>query len=107
MDRLDRLRFVPLHVAGHDRPEVRQLAASKDLGSSLHVVHEDGRWAAGGEAMVRIWEAVPSLRWLARFARLRFVRPFVEPGYRFVADHRPWFAWLAGSRRCCEGQERS
>jgi predicted DCC family thiol-disulfide oxidoreductase YuxK len=104
MDRLDRLRFVPLQMAGDDRPEVRALAASRDLSASLHVVDEDGRWVAGGEAMVRVWEQVPALRPLARFARLPIVRRFVEPAYRFVAEHRPWFGWLAGTSGCCSGQ---
>jgi predicted DCC family thiol-disulfide oxidoreductase YuxK len=104
MDRLDRLRFVPLQMAADDRPEVRALAASRDLASSLHVVDEDGRWVAGGEAMVRVWEQVPTLRPLARFARLPLVRSLVEPGYRFVAAHRPWFGWLAGSPGCCDGR---
>ena len=99
MDRLGRLRFVPLQMAAHDRPEVRELAASRDLASSLHVVDEQGRWAAGGEAMVRVWEEVPTLRRLARLARLPLVRLLVEPVYRFVAEHRPWFGWLAGSPR--------
>ena len=107
MDQLDRLRFVPLQVAAHDRPEVRALAASRDLSASLHVIDEDGRWVAGGEAMVRIWEQVPALRPLARFARLPVARSLVEPGYRFVARHRPWFSFLAGSSGCCrEGRAR-
>jgi predicted DCC family thiol-disulfide oxidoreductase YuxK len=102
MDRLDRLRFVPLQAAAHDRPEVRDLAATRDLAAALHVIDEQGRWVAGGEAMVRVWEQVPALRPLARFARLPVVRSYVEPAYRFVAEHRPWFGWLAGSTRCCE-----
>ena len=106
MDQLDRLRFVPLQVAAHDRPEVRALAASRDLSASLHVVDEDGRWVAGGEAMVRVWEQLPALRPLARFARLPVVRSLVEPAYRFVAEHRPWFGFLAGSAGCC-GERRA
>jgi predicted DCC family thiol-disulfide oxidoreductase YuxK len=106
LDRLDRLRFVPLQMAEHDRPEVRDLAASRDLASSLHVVDEAGRWSQGGEAMIRIWELIPSLWPLVRLARLPGVRRLVEPAYRFVADHRPWFGWLAGSRRCCAGDGR-
>jgi predicted DCC family thiol-disulfide oxidoreductase YuxK len=101
MDRDDGLRFVPLQAAAHDRPEVRDLAATRDLAAALHVIDGDGRWASGGEAMVRVWESIPSLRPLGRFARLPIVRRFVEPAYRFVADHRPWFGWLAGSSRCC------
>jgi predicted DCC family thiol-disulfide oxidoreductase YuxK len=106
MDRHDRLRFVPLQSAPDDRPEVRALATSRDLSATLHVVDEDGRWVAGGEAMVRVWEQVPALRPLARFARLPLVRSLVEPAYRFVAAHRPWFGFLAASSRCC-GERRA
>jgi predicted DCC family thiol-disulfide oxidoreductase YuxK len=104
MDRLDRLRFVPLQMAAHDRPAVRDLAASRDLMASLHVVDEAGAWVAGGEAMIRIWEQLPGLRPLASFARLPLVRSLVEPAYRFVAGHRPWLGWLAGASRCCDGR---
>jgi predicted DCC family thiol-disulfide oxidoreductase YuxK len=106
MDRRDRLRFVPLQMAAHDRPEVRDLAASRDLAAALHVIDEDGRWSAGGEAMVRVWDEVPSLWLLARLARAPVVRSLVEPGYRFVAAHRSWFGWLAGSSGCCGGRGR-
>ena len=106
MDTGDRLRFVPLQMAAHDRPAVRDLATSRDLAASLHVIDEDGDWVAGGEAMVRVWEEVPSLRPLARFARLPIVRAFVEPAYRRVAEHRPWFGWLGGSAGCCDERPR-
>ena len=107
MDRERRLRFVPLQMAADDRPEVRELASARDLAASLHVVGEDGSWASGGEAMIRIWEQVPAMAGVARLARLPVVEGLVEPVYRFVAGHRPWFGWLAGSRRCCgEGSPR-
>lgn len=96
LDRGRDLRLVPLGSAATDRPEVARLAASRDLAAALHVVDARGRWAAGGEAVVRVCRRVPALRPLALLARLPIARDLVEPAYRFVAGHRPWFGWLAG-----------
>jgi predicted DCC family thiol-disulfide oxidoreductase YuxK len=96
LDRGRRLRLVALQSASVDRPEVRRLAASRDLAAALHVVDARGRWAAGGEAVVRVCRHVRVLRPIARLARLPLLRHLVDPAYRFVAGHRPWFGWLAG-----------
>ena len=95
-----RLRLVPLQDAARHGPPVDRMAAQRDLAASLHVVDADGRWASGGEAMLRAWEQLPALRPLARLARSPLAAPLVEPAYRAFAAHRGRFAWLAGSFRC-------
>jgi predicted DCC family thiol-disulfide oxidoreductase YuxK len=97
MDADRRLRLVPLQRAAVDRPEVQRLSEERDLRRSLHVIDEAGRWASGGEAVLRIMERLPGLRPLACLARRPPLSTLVEPAYRLVADHRARFAWLAGS----------
>jgi predicted DCC family thiol-disulfide oxidoreductase YuxK len=91
-----RLRLVPLQRAAVDRPEVQRLRAQRDLRRALHVIDEEGRWASGGEAVIRTLECLPRLRPLASVARLPGVARLVETAYRLVADHRARLAWLAG-----------
>jgi predicted DCC family thiol-disulfide oxidoreductase YuxK len=100
LDRLGRLRLLPLQDAALHGPPIDRLAAERDLAASLHVVDADGRWASGGEAMLRAWEQLPALRPLARAARTTLLAPLVEPAYGAFAAHRGRFAWLAGSFRC-------
>ena len=98
MDRLDRLRFVPLQVAAHDRPEVRGArGVSRPIGARSTSSTRTGagspgarRWCGSGSSCRRC-DHSPG------FARLPVVRSLVEPAYRFVAEHRPWFGFLAGS----------
>jgi predicted DCC family thiol-disulfide oxidoreductase YuxK len=97
MDADRRLRLVPLQRAADDRPEVQRLSEERDLRRSLHVIDEAGRWASGGEAVLRTMERLPGLCPLACLARLPLLSTLVEPAYRLVADHRARFAWLAGS----------
>jgi predicted DCC family thiol-disulfide oxidoreductase YuxK len=89
--------MVPLQRAATDRPEVRRLREQCDLRRALHVIDEDGDWAAGGEAVIRALERIPTLRPLARLARLPGVCVLVEPSYRYLAARRARFSWLAGS----------
>ncbi|CAN5618618.1 hypothetical protein BH24CHL9_BH24CHL9_01890 [soil metagenome] len=100
MDRLGRLRLVPLQGAARQGPPLDRLSTERDLSAALHVVDREGRWASGGEAMLRAWEELPSLRPLVRLARSPLVAPMVEPAYRLFAEHRGRFAWLAGSFSC-------
>ena len=80
-----RLSLVPLQVAKLD-PETTLTEA--DLTQSLRVRAPDGAWHAGGEAVLRIAEALPALRPLAFLGRLPALRPLVEPTYRLVARNR-------------------
>jgi predicted DCC family thiol-disulfide oxidoreductase YuxK len=100
LDTQGRLRLRSLQAAALDsRPEVRGLAETRGLRRSLHVIDEDGDWTAGGDAMLRIFEVLPSLRAAARFGRLPGVRRLIEPGYRWFARNRARLSWLAGSFR--------
>lgn len=100
MDREGRLRFVPLQDASRHGALLGRLAAEQDVAAALHVVDREGRWASGGEAMLRAWELLPALRPLVRLARTALVAPLVEPAYRAFATHRGRFAWLAGTFSC-------
>ena len=100
LDRQDRLRIRPLQWPHADEwPSVRSLRAERDLRLELHVVDEAGRWAAGGEAMLRAIERIPDLASLAALLRLPLLHRVVEPGYRWFAANRARFAFLAGSFR--------
>lgn len=99
-DRERRLRLRPLQRAHEDEWEsVRRLRAEHDLRRALHVVDETGEWAAGGEAMLRTFERVALFVPLARLLRSRLCAPLVEPGYRWFANRRARFAFMAGSFR--------
>ena len=94
------LRIRPLQWADRDEWEsVRRLRADRDLRLELHVIDEDGEWAAGGEAMVRVLERLPALGPVAVVLRLPLVREAIEPGYRWFAGNRARFAFMAGSFR--------
>ena len=100
LDRGRRLRIRPLQWAHEDHwPSVRALRAQRDLRLELHVVDESGAWAAGGEAMLRALERIPTLAPMAMVLRLPLLRSMVEPGYRWFAGNRARFAFLAGSFR--------
>jgi hypothetical protein len=66
----------------------------------MHVRGADGRWAIGSEGWLRIAGVVPALRPLALIARLRFVRPFVEPVYGLIASNRHRISRLLGDDGC-------
>jgi predicted DCC family thiol-disulfide oxidoreductase YuxK len=83
-----RLRLVPLQGAEGAGGVTSDLARRVDLARAIHVVGENGDWASGGEAAVRIMEAVPSLRPVAALARLPILGLFVEPCYQLVARNR-------------------
>jgi predicted DCC family thiol-disulfide oxidoreductase YuxK len=99
MDRGRALRFLPLQAAAEDgQTVVAELAARRDLSAAIHVIDAEGRWASGGEAVLRASDRLPVLRPVVRAARSCLLAPAVEPLYRFVADHRGWFAAFAGAR---------
>lgn len=100
LDHDRRLRLRPLQRAHADEwPSVRALRREHDLRSELHVIDEDGTWAAGGEAMLRALERIPRLAPIVAVLRLPVVRAIVGPGYRRFAADRARFAFLAGSFR--------
>jgi len=100
LDRGRRLRIRPLQWAHQDSwTSVRRLQADRDLRLAVHVVDEQGEWAAGGEAMLRLLERLPLLAPAAALLRLPLLRGMVEPGYRWFADNRARFGFMAGSFR--------
>ncbi|HEX9738937.1 MAG TPA: DUF393 domain-containing protein [Candidatus Limnocylindria bacterium] len=88
LDRDERLRFVPAQRATSEFPDFAARIEPGALSSALHVVEPDGRWVSGGEAVLRIAETLPRLRFVARLGRLPVVNRLVEPMYRLVARHR-------------------
>jgi predicted DCC family thiol-disulfide oxidoreductase YuxK len=90
LDRHRRFEFVPLqHATDHpDRPELAELARTRDLSAVIHVVRPDGAARGGGGAMLEILDALPG-GWLLRpWALLPGVERVVDFGYRLVADRR-------------------
>jgi len=88
LDRDRSLRIVPFQRVAGELPDVAARIDAADLTSALHVVEPDGRLTSGGEAVLRIAEAVPRLRLVARLGRLPLVSRLVEPMYGLVARHR-------------------
>ena len=84
-------RFV---AAGPDDPDRGTLA------ERLHVRDATGRWAAGGDAVLRIMAAIPLLAPLALAGRLPGARPAIDAGYRWVAAHRDGIGRVLGVDRC-------
>jgi predicted DCC family thiol-disulfide oxidoreductase YuxK len=98
LDRGSRLRFVPLQAAEESADvHVAILARRRDLAAALHVVDASGAWTSGGAAVLWILDSLPSLRPLARLARLPILGWLVEPAYRVVADHRGRLSGLLGA----------
>lgn len=91
-----RLLFVPGHRVAIELPDVAARLEPSALSSALHVVESDGSWISGGEAVLRIAEAVPRLRPIARLGRLPVVNLLVEPLYRLVARHRHRLSRILG-----------
>jgi predicted DCC family thiol-disulfide oxidoreductase YuxK len=92
-----RLWLIPLQraaaVAPDAPPEARLLEA-------LHVRTADGRWLAGGAAVLAIADALPALGPLARLGRLPLLRGLVEPAYSLVVTHRDRLGRLLGADAC-------
>lgn len=98
MDRHARFEFIPLqHATDHsERPQLAELARTRDLAASIHVVRPDGAVRAGGGAMLEILDALPG-GWLLRpWALLPGVEPIIDFGYRLVADRRNQVSALLG-----------
>lgn len=100
LDRAGRLDLIPLQKPGGAVPGAPPMDRLLDR---MHVRDGAGRWWRGGAAWLRIADAVPALRPLALFARLPFVRPFVEPVYGLVARNRHRISRLLGDEACPTG----
>lgn len=85
LDSRGRLRFTPLQSFAATEAGDPSLAALSDR---LHVRDDDGSWASGGGAMIRLAAEIPLLAPLALVGGLPGVEVLVDAGYRLVADHR-------------------
>lgn len=97
LDRGGRLDLVPLTGAATrfpDAPPIEQLM------DKMYARDESGRWFIGGQAWVRIADALPLLRPLGIVARLPLVRILVEPVYAVVARNRHNLSRLLGEEAC-------
>lgn len=97
LDRGRRLDLSPLQrfvARDADDPDAAALA------ERLHVRDAGGRWASGGDAMLRIMAAIPILAPLSLVGRVPGVRRAVDAGYRWVAAHRDGIGRRLGVDRC-------
>lgn len=87
-------------------PLQRFVAAKADdpdraaLVERLHVRDATGRWASGGDAVLRIMAAIPVLAPLSLAGRVPAMRRAVDAGYRWVAAHRDGIGRVLGVDRC-------
>lgn len=103
-----RLEFVPLqHARRHrERPELAAAAEEYPLAESIHVLRDDGRVSAGGEAVLEILEALP-VGWLFRpWSLVPGLPAALGIGYDAVASRRgrlsQWIARLGGPAPTCD-----
>ena len=97
LDRRRRLRLVPLQAPASRLPAA---PSQEQMLASMHVVDAEGRWAAGGEAFLRIAGLVPVLLPLALVGRLPLLRSLVQPLYELVAANRHRLSRLLGDVAC-------
>jgi predicted DCC family thiol-disulfide oxidoreductase YuxK len=76
-------------------------ACPADLGPDLspqqalarfHVRTADGTLVSGGGAFIRLWAALPAMRWAAAIAGRPPLSWILEPAYRASLRLRPWLA---------------
>jgi predicted DCC family thiol-disulfide oxidoreductase YuxK len=96
LDRGRHLRLVPLQRP----PSLPDLPSEAELAEAMHVRDPSGRWFRGGEAVIRIAAALPSLRLIAWTARLPGVPGLMDVGYRLVARNRQSLSRLLGEQAC-------
>lgn len=56
----------------------------------MHVKDAQGKIKTKVDAFIEIWENLPDYNWLAKAAKLSFVRPFLDIGYISFATLRPY-----------------
>jgi predicted DCC family thiol-disulfide oxidoreductase YuxK len=101
LDRRRRLRLVQLHEASvPGQPSLDQLV------DTLHAVDAEGRWWAGGGALIEISRRVPPLRPLVWLAQLPLARPAINLGYRVVAANRHLISRLLNLKACTRDAPR-
>ncbi|MCC3376930.1 thiol-disulfide oxidoreductase DCC family protein [Cohnella sp. REN36] len=68
-------------------PAIAHVPAER-LAAQLHVTDEAGRLYGGSEAVMRLLQEVPSLRWLAVLGGLPGMKGVSRALYRLIARHR-------------------
>ena len=66
----------------------------------LHVRDARGRWASGGDAVLRVMASIPILVPLSLVGRLPGARGAVDALYRWAASHRDGIGRRLGVDRC-------
>ena len=103
-----RMEFVPLqHARRHpERPELAAAAEEYPLAESIHVLRDDGRVRAGGEAVLEILQALPA-GWLFRpWWFVPGLPAVLDRGYAAIARRRGtlsrWISRLGGPPPACD-----
>jgi len=68
--------------------------------ATLHAGVPGRGWSTGGEASLRIAQAIPPLRTLAMVGSLPVLNRFVEPVYQLLASHRDQIGQVLGAKHC-------
>ena len=63
----------------------------------FHVRKKNGEIVVGVDGFIAVWEEISSLNFLARAARIRFIRFFLDLGYKLFVLVRPYLP-----RKKCE-----
>lgn len=72
-----------------------------DALARFHVIQPDGSAVTGAAAFVRMWQAFPGLRRIARLLSGPFALALLEFGYRLFLPVRPVLARLLAPRKTC------
>lgn len=105
LDGRGRLRLVPLQLATAELGDAAPSVAA--MRGSLHAGFPGRGWSTGGEAAMRIANAIPVLRSLAVVGSLPLVNRLVEPGYVLLASNRDRIGRFLGAERCRFGGDPS
>ena len=97
---LDGGRRLDLSPLQHFTPTTADDPDRAALAQRLHVRNASGRWASGGDAVLRIMAAIPILAPLSLVGRLPGAHGAVDAVYRWVAAHRDGIGRLLGVDRC-------
>ena len=93
-DAADRLRLVDCSSADFVAPEG---VPREILMSRIHARDADGAWLRGIDVFAAVYEAAGFPR-IARFCRIRTLRPLLDAMYPWVADHRQLLSALGLAR---------
>lgn len=84
----DQIRFVDITALDFDA--AAEGVDPVKVHQHMHVRGADGQLHTGVDAFIQIWETLPNLKTVARFARLGPVHALLRVGYAGFARVRPW-----------------